>query len=297
MEQNGRVKEMRERLQARFGKAFGLQGRWAVVASSVTAVLLLLLGGLVFASQDARVPDALADRTKSAVSSRSASTSGDGDALTKSPEQAPSASPLTTSTTVITTSPAAVPPADRNENTANTTATTVVTGQPATPTTSQASPTPTTTPPAATPPTTTAASTPTQPPRTVPTNGRLLPTVAALIGSASTEDPNLSLKINAGDKDGYVSRIVVNWDDGTMPTVIPYPLSACVEPLSTSLDTTASHTYDTAGSYTVTVTVTSVSCAGDGEQQTIGVVNVSVGGSSTPPVSSTSSTTTAAASS
>lgn len=116
------------------------------------------------------------------------------------------------------------------------------------------------------------------------TNGSAQPTANVTIRSGGmSNDPLLGLSIRASDSDGYISSIIVNWDDGAAPTVISYPLTSCVTQLpalpSSSRLEIPERNYTEADSYNITVTVTSVGCDGSQAQQAISVLNgVNVGG-------------------
>lgn len=116
------------------------------------------------------------------------------------------------------------------------------------------------------------------------TNGTSSPTVDVNIRTGGmSSDPLLGLSVRTSDSDGYISNIIINWDDGSAPTVIAYPLASCREdgrglPSSSRIET-PERNYLNAGSYDITVTVTSVGCDGTQIQQSIGVLNdVNVGG-------------------
>ncbi len=87
----------------------------------------------------------------------------------------------------------------------------------------------------------------------------------------------LSLVANVEDEDGWVRRIIVDWGDGTPPTVVPqHPAAQCRRhavsgwPLpSVQTITTGSlvHQYAAPGIYTVTVVGISTGCDGTSEPQ------------------------------
>jgi hypothetical protein len=274
MEQNRDVQESPDRWVTRLMRAVRPHGRFAVISSSATAGVLLVLGGVVFASQTNDSSD-VSSPTQSAVSSK----------LNPDGSPTPGTSPTATTTTVLGNNSKSVPESGAQGTiTTNTT----VSGSP----TTVASPTPTTGLTSTTSPTTVLGVATTTTQRLRNQNGALLPTLLA-DATSSTDDPVLNLKLSAGDKDGYISRIVVNWGDQSTWTVIDYPLSSCVEPLNSLVSPSAMHTYTQANSYTVSVTVTSVNCVGDGAQQAIATKQVSVGGSettTTPPPTTTTTT-------
>jgi hypothetical protein len=273
MEQNRDVKESPDRWSSRLMKAVRPHGRFAVISSSATAGVLLILGGVVFAAQTNNSSD-VSSPTKSAVSSK----------LNSDGSPTPNSIPTATTTTVLDGNGKTVPEfgaqgtITTNARVAGSPTTTAAPSSPTTVQTSTTSPT-----------TVLGVTTTTQ--RSRSQNGPLLPTLLA-DATSSTDDPVLNLRLSAGDKDGYITRIVVNWGDQSTWTVIDYPLSSCVEPLNSLVSPSATHTYTTANSYTVSVTVTSVNCVGDGQQQAITTKQVSVGGSETTTTQPTTTTTT-----
>ena len=94
-------------------------------------------------------------------------------------------------------------------------------------------------------------------------NGPATPTVTA----EQVEAELVKLALHGADADGYVKKFWVDWGDGSPETYVgPRSLDGCVDGAASQWDTTASHAYETPGSYTVTVTVMSVNCdAGQGQ--------------------------------
>ena len=80
-----------------------------------------------------------------------------------------------------------------------------------------------------------------------------------------SRDP-LRVYISARGQDahGYVSRMAIDWGDGTAATNFEYPLAACRTGQLQAADT--NHAYAAPGTYTVRLIVTSVSCDGRGAQ-------------------------------
>jgi hypothetical protein len=273
MEQNRDVQESPDRWLTRLIKAARPHGRFAVISSSATAGVLLLVGGIAFASLSNDSSN-VSSPTKSAVSSRA---NADGSPTAGS-------SSTVTTTTVLGGSTESTTPQSGAQGTITTNTTTA--GAP----TTGGQQTTLTTLPSTTSPTTVAGITSTST-KLHAQNGPLVPSLLA-DATSSTDDPVLNLKISAGDKDGYVTRVVVNWNDETPWTVVDYPLSSCTEPLSSAVSPSATHTYTTAGSYTVTITVSSENCVGEGEQQSIITKQVSVGGSVATTTSPSTTTTT-----
>ncbi len=135
----------------------------------------------------------------------------------------------------------------------------------------------------------------------VATNGLSFPTLSVTPGPGGLmpEDPHATVSIKTSDSDGYISRIVIDWDDpGSSLTVLSYPLSECRDtPFtwpSSERSAETSHDYITAGTYNVTVTVTSVGCDGQSSQEAIGslqIVNNGTVVTTTPAAAPSPSTT------
>ena len=79
-------------------------------------------------------------------------------------------------------------------------------------------------------------------------------------------DPNrVYVAARGSDADSYVSRMTLDWGDGSVPTIFAYPLSSCHDgPSNQAADT--NHGYAAPGRYTVRLIVTSVACDGTGAQ-------------------------------
>jgi hypothetical protein len=111
-----------------------------------------------------------------------------------------------------------------------------------------------------------------------PSNGPLAPTVHIedrrhLYENRPPLEANFYLA--GGDEDGYVQRVLVDWGDGKSQTLVDAPLSECEEPPGQWPSTylvgqEVKHVY-TPGTYTLTVTVTSVACDGLEAQTQSGV--------------------------
>lgn len=102
-----------------------------------------------------------------------------------------------------------------------------------------------------------------------PSNGPLAPTVHIEDRRHLYEErPPLEawFYLGGGDEDGFVRRVVVDWGDGKVETLVNAPLSECEEPPgqwpSTYLTGQEAHHLYAPGTYTLTVTVTSVGCDG-----------------------------------
>lgn len=115
------------------------------------------------------------------------------------------------------------------------------------------------------------------------TNGPLPPTA----GTYSIPSENSSLEVRGvvdwADRDGFVHDVRIDWGDGSAADVITHPLDGCDDgsgrhfPTSTGSDP-AAHTYVSAGSYTVKVTVTSTGCDGGTSQTATSEKVISVTG-------------------
>lgn len=75
----------------------------------------------------------------------------------------------------------------------------------------------------------------------------------------------------ASDEDGYVSRVLVDWGDGTAPRAFAFPLSDCKDPITTwpssrRGELRQTHRYRRPGRYRITATVTSTGCDGQHAQ-------------------------------
>lgn len=128
-------------------------------------------------------------------------------------------------------------------------------------------------------PTTPVTVAPAPPTTVIQANGPARPSVRVTPDPARfrPEDPEVAIVARVADEDGYVNRIDIDWNDGSAPTVVEYPLSACSIP-SRPASVTQAHTFEAAGTYNVTVTVTSVNCDGSGQQQAIDVMDVTTAG-------------------
>ncbi|MBV8305652.1 MAG: hypothetical protein JOZ04_15680 [Acidimicrobiia bacterium] len=80
-----------------------------------------------------------------------------------------------------------------------------------------------------------------------------------------SRDPlRVYISARAQDAHGYVSRMAIDWGDGTAAANFEYPLAACRTGQLQAADT--NHAYAAPGTYTVRLIVTSVSCDGRGAQ-------------------------------
>jgi hypothetical protein len=275
MEQNRDVKESPDRWHRRLLNAARPHGRFAVISSSATAGVLLVLGGIVFANQGTDEPRGLGAPPASVVSS------------TASGAEAPSAVPSATTTSTVPVAGSDVQATTVPENDAQGTlpTNTTVAGTP--PTSAAPGPTTSSTVSSTTSPSTVANATTTTTSRIRTTNGPLIPNLEVDLTSYA-DDPELRLKIASEDKDGYITRVVINWGDQSNWEVWSNP-TVCTEPLSSVFaPPTVSHKYTDMNTYTVTVTVSSTNCKGEGEQQSMFTRQVTVGGS----VATTAPTTT-----
>lgn len=110
------------------------------------------------------------------------------------------------------------------------------------------------------------------------TNGPAQPTVSAeqVAGEVAT------LNLLGSDADGYVKKFSISWGDGTESSVGPRSFDGCqnaegtTHPKPSSWDPQATHAYETPGTYTVTVTVVSASCAVTDFQSATVTISVTV---------------------
>lgn len=99
-------------------------------------------------------------------------------------------------------------------------------------------------------------------------------------GDGSDRDPTLvHLGVTARDGDGYVSRVSIDWGDGTASTVREYSLMSCNDSQRSRWPTSyasfiESHRYATPGTKAVTIEVTSVGC--DGKEAQVASVRAEV---------------------
>jgi hypothetical protein len=242
---------------------------------SGAVAVLLIAGGIAFAAQTAHNEEQSigpihlkANPSKSTnASSKSAgaetSTPTDNRAAASSTTQVPTTiiGPNGETIVVTPTVPGVTPSTPGTEPTTTT------------PDTNPTSPT-TTTPPATTP-----DETPTTRP---PLPNQDQPQLDVSIdGGSMPEDPVVNLSISASDSDGYITSIDVTWDAGETPVnIATYGGSACDNPPPSSRSLSAPHTYADAGTHSVSVTITTVSC--DGTSQVASrSVTVTSGGTNT----------------
>lgn len=109
----------------------------------------------------------------------------------------------------------------------------------------------------------------------LPSNGPRQPTIGA---NRDVEGRTVRLSVAAGDQDGYVRTIRIDWGDGSPPTRLERPLSECRDTPSTypqsrypssavELEQSVfEHTYAAPGTYRLSVTVESTGCDGGSVQ-------------------------------
>jgi hypothetical protein len=229
----------------------------AAIVSGAVAVLLIA-GGIAFAAQTAHNeeqsigPIHLKSNPSKSTNSSSKSTPPTGQAATA---PVTSTTRPTTPTTVIgpngetivvtptstPTAPVVVPGTD-----------TTVTVPPTNPVDS-----PTTSPP------------PTSPEETPTTERPPLPNQdqpqldVSIDGGSMPEDPVVTLSIDVSDSDGYITSVDVTWEAGQIPTnVATFGGNACDNPPPSSRSLSVQNTFADAGTHSVSVTVTTVSCDG-----------------------------------
>lgn len=255
--------------------------RRAVAAGSGALVAFLIVGGIAFASQSSRQNE---HPTVAAPPSLTTATAPGNRSTTGSVSQGPvvglpGSTPgngATTPTTSVGATTASTTPVVSATTTGMSTPTTLPSTEVTVSSTTSTS--------------TVASTQPLETTTTVPkapSNGPQMPSVQADLASGSNpEDPHVYLRISAGDTDGRISQIVIDWDDNGEQTAIPFTYDSCPTVLTSSQAATSDHDYVDAGTHNITVTVTSTDCAGGGVQQSIAVIPATTGGLSTSGTSS-----------
>lgn len=105
------------------------------------------------------------------------------------------------------------------------------------------------------------------------------------------EDPRVAIEVNASDNRGYITRISVNWQSGSMPEVRNWGLEGCstngLNPPSSNRKERFEHDYEAGGGYNVVVSVTSSDCNGTNERTSLTRVNLTAASGSTTTVPTT----------
>lgn len=87
---------------------------------------------------------------------------------------------------------------------------------------------------------------------------------------SATAPDFVAVRVSGGDSDGYVTRMVLDWGDGTEPTTLRFPLDDCRRGddgyPSSRRGETLRHVYAEDGVYTATLLVVSTGCDGTSEQ-------------------------------
>jgi hypothetical protein len=110
------------------------------------------------------------------------------------------------------------------------------------------------------------------------TNGPAKPTVSA----EQVAGDIARLALNGADTDGWVKGFAIDWGDGKRTYVGPRSFDGCqnadgtTHPKPSSWDPQADHAYETAGTYTVKVSVVSTSCAATDGQEAAVTITVTV---------------------
>ena len=113
-----------------------------------------------------------------------------------------------------------------------------------------------------------------------PSNGPRAPEPSAVVLET---DPTGTVSVEAGasDRDGFVSKVSVDWGDGSSPSVLTADPSECVEDparwVHSALRETVNHRYDAGGTYQVTVTAVSQGCDGAAVQDATTELTVETG--------------------
>ena len=109
-----------------------------------------------------------------------------------------------------------------------------------------------------------------------PSNGPALPGAAVAAMPAQGQGPRTFTPIvSPSDEDGHVRSLTLEWGDGTPADLVEIPLDGCtIGPNGwpgigdhARMDGAPLHTYAEAGTYTLTVTVTTTGCDGSSPQQ------------------------------
>ena len=120
-------------------------------------------------------------------------------------------------------------------------------------------------------------------------NGPQLPAVPEVSGDPSVTHPepgtSYLLAGTSGDPDGFISRYIWTWGDGSPPVTSPVPAGLCRDdgrswPTAGDATADSSHTqhhYARPGRYLVQVTVVSSGCRGQDSQSVTGKVVISAG--------------------
>ncbi|HVE63309.1 MAG TPA: PKD domain-containing protein [Mycobacteriales bacterium] len=107
-----------------------------------------------------------------------------------------------------------------------------------------------------------------------PGNGGALPTARAGQNrpreESAGESHSVEVRVGGADSDGYITKLVLDWGDGTEPTVVAYPLSECRVtdsgyPSSRRTEMLR-HSYARDGRYEARLQVVSTGCDGRTEQ-------------------------------
>jgi hypothetical protein len=118
-------------------------------------------------------------------------------------------------------------------------------------------------------------------PGTNQSNGPAQPTANVGYMSRGGDGQTVNVTGGGGDRDGFVSRITLDFGDGSTPEEVTYPLTSCDDgggrryPASSQNDGTDHH-YDRPGTYTARVTLVSVGCDGKDAQQAVGETQVTI---------------------
>lgn len=98
-----------------------------------------------------------------------------------------------------------------------------------------------------------------------PTNSAAPNATLAVVSPPKRDPKRVYVAARGSDADSYVSRMTIDWGDGSPAMSFDYPLSSCHDmPSNQAADT--NHGYAAPGRYTVRLIVTSVGCDGTGAQ-------------------------------
>jgi hypothetical protein len=104
-------------------------------------------------------------------------------------------------------------------------------------------------------------------------NGPSLPGGALPIANDDTDPYLVHVHVDAGDSDGYVTSIALDWGDGSAPGRFEQPLTGCDDHAGAQYPSSfvnadfGAHKYASAGKYNLVATITSTGCGGKDEQR------------------------------
>jgi hypothetical protein len=106
-------------------------------------------------------------------------------------------------------------------------------------------------------------------------NGPASPFAAIPVAGSGDGPMTIHAHVDAGDSDGWITTISLDWGDGSPPAVVHESLSGCDDqgatryPSSSIDEDVGTHRYANAGRYTLEATATSTGCDGQDAQQVV----------------------------